>query len=193
MTDKPSGSDTQPNTPSTLPASWGQELSDWPEHAREYAKRLRDEAAANRKRVEELERLRAEAETAQLAEQGRWRELAEQRQAELDALKPRLEVADRVTAETKTRNDKRIEALPPALKALVPDGDPAKVAQWLDALDQALPNPAAFSLDAGNQGGGGAKPVRLTDQERAVAQRFGMTDDEYAKYKAERGQAPNLS
>lgn len=146
---------------------------------------LNHEAAQKRIRATEAEK-RAEQERQQrLAEQGEYKTLFEQTRAQLDELQAYRDRYEAVTNMITATNEKRIAAIPEALRGLVPTGyTPENLAAWLDANQAVLRMPTPPSLDAGARSN--AKPaVTLTPEELRIAQLTGMTPEEYAKYKKE--------
>ena len=92
-----------------------------------------------------------------------------------DALQERL---DAITAQAQAANERRIAAIPDAMKSLVPEyDDPLKVAAWLDANAAVFSRPAPPPLDG--RAGGNGTPATVTDEEvRAYAARMRL-DPEY--------------
>lgn len=155
------------------------------EELRAKVSEVNNESASRRlalkKQQEEMERLQAQ----QLAEQGKWKELAEKRLAELEELKPIKERYEAVQQAVTKSNEARIASIPENMRALVPaDYSPDKLSQWLDANLSLLTVRPAPNLDGGVTGGGGKSPIRLSAEEKQMAARLNLSEDEYAKYKA---------
>lgn len=141
-TDANPKTEAQPVAFEALPPSWQAEI-----------KSLRDEAAANRAKKAELERQQAEAEAKRLAEAGEFKTLAEKRQAELEALKPKAELADKLLGQMDEANKAKIARIPEGQRKLIPTGlDTLALSQWLDAALELLVKPVAPSLDGGRTG-----------------------------------------
>lgn len=167
-----------------LPAKWQAEI-----------KKLRDEAAENRvarnkaaedaaAKAKELE-LAAQREQQRLIEEGKWKELAEKHSVDAARLKPYEERAAALEAQIKAHNETRIARIPEVMRTVIPaDYTPEKLSQWLDANESKLTTPPAPNIDAGAGGGGGKPPVKLTDYERQIAAATGMSEADYAKWKA---------
>lgn len=153
---------------------------------REYVQKLRNEAAEYRVKLKEIEEAQAAEKTRRLEEEARWKELAEQRAAELESLSPIKSQYEAMLETLRASNAKRIESIPEAMRSLVPEyEDPTKVAAWLDANAGVLTTPSMPSLDAG---AGGDKPrvasePKLTDAEIEMARKMGISPEDYAKYK----------
>lgn len=128
---------------------------------------LRKENAASRKKQRELEQAEAqrtaaqkEAEEKRLQEQGEFKTLAEQRAAEIEALKATAAKAEALEGRIKAANDARIAKVPEAMRTLIPDYDVVKLSEWLDANLDKLTKPAAPDFDAGKSGErGGQQPI----------------------------------
>lgn len=160
-----------------------QDITGLPQWAQDVIKGLRDEAAKNRVKAKQAEEQRAKEEAERLAQQGEWQKLAEQRAAELDALKPVSDKAAALEAKIKATNEARIKTLPEAYRGMVPEyDDPVKVSEWLDRNMAALQARSAPNLDGGAQGDA-AKNVKLTAEELAAAKRMGLTPEKYAEFK----------
>ena len=119
-----------------------------------------------------------------LVEQSKFQELAETRGKEL--VKAQDEAA-KVTAYEKTLTEvlaAQIESLPEDKRALVPDElTTQQRLAWIAKNAAILKAPAAFDIGAGRQGGGEGNKVNLTPEELQVAKSFGMTPEDYQKFK----------
>lgn len=131
----------------------------------EYVKELRNEAAANRVRVRELEE-----QIASLRASG-------DRAAELE--KSYTTLIEQVSE----RNKQRVEAVPETLRPLVPEfDDPLKLQRWLDNSLPLLSRPVAPVMNAG--AGKSDRPsddVVLTEQQLEVARRAGVSPEKFAE------------
>jgi hypothetical protein len=122
-----------------------------------YVKALRQEAAGYRTKLKEYEAQQAqmtiaqkEAQEKELAERQEWQKLAEQRAQEVATLTDYKARYEAMLEGVKVNNTKRIEAVPEAMRTLIPEyDDPLKLAGWLDANADKLTKPAAPSLDSG--------------------------------------------
>lgn len=168
----------------SLPEAWQKTIKD-----------LRAEAAATRKRLRDMEgtaeaqaAAAREAEEKRLAEEKRWQELAEQRERELNELKPKVETGSRVIEAFTGSLKKRLEGLPDYLRTLAEKiSDPVELAAWLDENHDKIARPQAPNLDQGSPQGGGGQgntPV-LTPEQIEQAKLMRMTPHAYAKQLAE--------
>ena len=161
-----------------------QNMSELPQWAQDEIKRSRKEAGDYRMRAKAAEEARQKEAAKKLEEQGEWQKLAEQRAAELEAMKSVSEKAEALAAKIQATNEARIKQLPEAYRGMVPDyDDPVKVSEWLDKNAAALQKPQAPNLDGGAQGDA-AKNVKLTAEELAAAKRMGISAEKYAAMKA---------
>lgn len=167
-------------------AADAQNMTQLPQWAQDLVHGLRKEAAGYRT---EKQKAREEAENKErqrLADEQKWQELATTLQAQLDALKPKLEAADSYRATIEATVKARIEALPAQYRTLVPEYEnPAQTLQWLDANAATLKAPAVPVLDAGRTGDTSNKTVRLTPEELEFARRMQISPEKYAARKAE--------
>lgn len=148
----------------------------------EYVQQLRQEAASYRTKLREFEEAQKAEETKRLEQQQEWQKLAEQRAAEVDALRPYQEKYNAMLEAIKAGNEKRVEQVPETMRTLIPPiDDPATLSQWLDAnwtiLTGKPPVPAL-------NGGAGQTPARtqsvtLTDAELQTATKMGLTAEQY--------------
>lgn len=179
---------TPPAQPAPPPAT-GEDVSALPEWAQQkfsqLEQRLSDvnnESAGRRHKLAELEttvKQLTDAQQKRLAEQGNFEELARQKAAELETLKPYEERAKTLEGIIRASNDARIAQVREDLRALVPaDYAPEKLATWLDANWSRLTVKAAPDLDAG-AGTAAGRTMKLTDEERTAAHRFGLTDEQF--------------
>ena len=156
------------NEPTTQQPEVNGDVLDLDTARREIAK-LRQEAASRRKALEDVQAQQAQREQEALAEQGRWKELAEKRQAELDKLSPYQQRAEQLEATLRAANEARINRLPENMRGLVPtEYAPEKLASWLDTNAALLVRPTPPATDAG-AGGSGGGTVIVTDADRAQA------------------------
>ena len=66
----------------------------------------------------------------------------------------------------------------------IPDGSIEQQFRWLKRNYEKLVKPVAPSTAAGKLGAGGSTvQIELSPEESAIAKKFGMTDEEYFKYK----------
>ena len=151
-------------------------------------KRRLDEALeANRKLKDEIDALKKEQQSqleAQLKEQGRYKELAEQRATELAELRPKAETVDTYEATLISVLAAQIAEIPEAMRDLIPDElTTQQKLNWLSKNRSLLVKPAPHDIGAGKVGGGAPQGVDLTPDEVEMAKSFGLSPEEYAKYK----------
>lgn len=181
---EPGAQDKQESAPGAQGESEVEQLPDW---ARKELAELRAEAKKRRLQLREAEITASKAEEERLKEQAKWQELAEKRGKELDALKPREEQFKRFEEAFLATLQKRIEGLPDAYKAIVPDfADPIKTSEWLDANAHLFQQRTAPNIDAGAGNIPTAKGTQvLTQSELEMAKAMGVSAETYAKRKAE--------
>lgn len=120
---------------------------------KQYNLELRKENEKRRKAEEAAEAERKRREQEAMAEQGKWRELAEQREAELQRLAGLAERAERYEALVRQQNEARLARIPEVYRKLAPtDYSPEQLAAWLDANEAVLMRPQAPNLDVGQRG-----------------------------------------
>ena len=152
------GQQTEPEQPNSEHA----QLS--PEQLRAELDAARKQAAGYRTKLRQTEKAKTDAETAAMAEQGKFKELNQSAKAKADAADALQERLDAITAQAQAANERRIAAIPDAMKSLVPEyDDPLKVAAWLDANAAVFSRPAPPPLDG--RAGGNGTPATVTDAE----------------------------
>lgn len=120
--------------------------------------------AANRKKLEE---------------QGNFSELRTQLQAEIEALKPIAERAAALEKIIRDSNDARIQRVPEQYRAMIPaDYPPEKLQAWLNANEALLSKPPAPRFNAGEGAGGAPAASSLTPEQKAMAKKFGLREEE---------------
>ncbi len=154
----------------------------------DYVQQLRQEAANYRTQIKKQEAAQQKAREAELAQKEEWKQLAEERAAQLAEYTPIKEQYEAMIDNLKASNEKRIETVPEDRRSLIPEySDPSKLAAWLDANAALLSmKPQAPNIDgaAGTGQRPGASPVVLSDDEIAIAKKMGMTPEQYAESKA---------
>lgn len=165
--------------PEAVPAAVSETAQTFPA---EYVQQLRQEAASYRTKLREIEEAQKTAEQKRLEQQQEWQTLAEQRAAEVEALRPYQEKYTAMLESVKTGNEKRIEQVPDVMRSLIPPiDDPVTLGQWLDANWTILTGkPPVPTLN----GGAGQTPARtqtvvLTDAELQIAHKMGLTAEQY--------------
>lgn len=152
----------------------------------DYVQQLRQEAASYRVKLKEIEEAQKKADEERLAKQQEWQTLAEQRAAEVEALRPFQDKYAAMLEAIKAGNEKRIEQIPEGMRTLIPPiDDPATLTNWLDTNWQLLTGKAQAPSLNGSAGQGPARTqaVTLTDSELQIAQKMGLTAEQYASAK----------
>ena len=143
-----------------------------PEQLRAELEAARKEAASYRTKLRQTEKQATDAEAKRLAEQGEYRTLYESVKAKADAADALQERLDAITAQAQAANERRIAAIPDAMKSLVPEyDDPLKVAAWLDANAAVFSRPTPPPLD-GRAGGNGTPGMVTEDEINELAARW---------------------
>ena len=170
-----------------------------PADVQDYIKSLREEAKTYRETKttlqQQLEAIK-QAQQTQLAEQGNFKTLSEQRAAEIERLKAFEERSATYEKVIRDGNAKRIEMIPDSKKQLVlPLVDalsPEKLQEYLNANpDLFVKQPAAnYDAGAGGNGGSGKGEPKVTDEDRrqaAIAQANGhnVKPEDIAKRRVE--------
>ena len=125
-----------------------------------------------------------QAQRKALEEQGNFKTLAEQYQAELERTRPAVERMNALETIIRKSNEERLSQIPDSMKGLVPtDYAPERLQEWLNKNAAMLVKPPAPNFDAGAGGNGGRPALPLTPEEQAAARRAGVTDEEFAKAK----------
>ncbi len=160
-----------------------------PQDVQEYIKSLRSEAEKTRKDAkQQLDEIRS-GQQKQLEEQGNYKKLAEDRAAELAALKPFKDRTEALENVIRASNEARIKTIPDMNKNLVqPLIDvlpPERLQDYLNANPNLFVKPDAPNYDAGAGANGGSSGTsKLTAEETEIAKRMGMSPEDYAKAKA---------
>lgn len=174
------GSDTQTDTEQEVNED---DFSAFPEAAQREIRKLRAEAADRRKRLATFEAETRTREQKRLEEEGKFRELAQSRASEIEALSPYKERVVALEDRLKKQNDTRIAKIPDAMRKIVPtDYSVDRLSEWLDANEGVLTTRPAPDLNAG-AGAGGQKTMTLTEDELLAAKKLGVKPEDYAKNK----------
>ncbi len=135
-----------------------------PEQLRAELESARKEAAKYRTELRQTQRAKTEAETAAMAEQGKYKELYQSVKAKADAADALQERLDALMTQAQAANERRINAIPEQMRTLVPEyDDPLKLAAWLDANAAVFSRPAPPPMDG--RAGGNGTPATVTDAE----------------------------
>jgi Skp family chaperone for outer membrane proteins len=145
---------------------------------------VNQESAARRLALRKTQEERDALEQQHLAEQGKWKELAERRQAQLDILSDYQEKYQAVQQAMQAANAKRIAQIPEGWRSAVPTAyTPEQMSQWLDENLPLLTTPKAPDLDAGVKSSGGTQVVKLSDEDLAWAKKLKLSPEQYAQHK----------
>lgn len=190
MPDENNGLDAQalptpPTASGTQATGSGEQgkIEDLPTWAQTLVRELRDEAASRRTALKKQEEEAARATQTRLAEEGKWKELAETRAADAAKLQPYQQRAADLERVLTDSNNRRIVLIPEGMRTLVPQLPAEQVAAWLDANWGLLTRKAAPDIDAGAGAGNGNSAASLTSEQLAMAARMGLTPEQYAKAK----------
>ena len=158
-------------------------IEDLPEWAQDLIRQTRDEAAQRRIALKQQQEDARKREQARLAEEGKWKDLAETREQELAEVKPFQERAEALEKMIRKSNEARIEKVREDMRGLIPtDYAPEKLSSWLDTNWERLVAQPAPNIDAG-AGGGSGQSVKLTVDEQAMAKAWDMTPEQYIAHK----------
>lgn len=158
-------------------------VDDLPDWAQDIIRSLRDESASRRVALKKEQEANRQREQERLAEEGKWRELADQRAHELAKLEPYKERAESLETLISHSNQKRLKSIPESMIPLVPTNySPEQLSAWLDTNFTRLTKPTAPKIDGGATGSS-SSTLQLTDDEKEVARASGLTFEDYAKYK----------
>ncbi len=153
------------------------------------------------KRLVALETAQQERTNTELAEQNRFKELAEQLQKRLDELQAIEATATRYSTALQASNEIRLQQIPDDKRSIVPEyDDPVQLGKWFDdnldkLTDPGKPSPPKLDGGSGSGGSSSDKPLSAKHQDVAdLARRYGYSVDneriaQYALQKPE--QKPN--
>jgi len=158
-------------------------IEDLPHWAQVLVKELRDESAARRLALRKQEDEAAKATQARLADEGKWKELADARAAELAKVTPYQQRAETLEKMITENNLRVIQQIPEQMRTLVPQLPPEQLSAWLSANQALLTRKPAPETDAGAGTGSGGGAGTLTDDEKRMAALIGITNEAFAKAK----------
>lgn len=124
--------------------------------------------AANRKKLEE---------------QGDFATVKTELMAQIENLKPSAERAAALEKILRESNEARIKNVPERKRSMIPmDYPPERLQKWLADNEALLANepPPNFDAGAGAGAGQGSVTPKLTDEQKQLAKKVGMTDEQYA-------------
>jgi len=181
-------SDDTPNNPQLTdnPTPDGAKKAEIPPVPYERFNKVNEERQQLADRLEKLEKAARQKEAEELEKNNEFKTLYEQSKQEAESLRAYKQKAEQYENEARQRNQDRIAALPEERRSLVPDIDDAlKLDAWFsrNAGFLALPTiPNAPKMDGGAGGMGSTKGARLTPEQKDMARKMGMSEDDFAKY-----------
>lgn len=134
----------------------------------------------------ELQRIKSEENDRiqrQLEEQGKFKELNEGLKQQLVEATTKAQKIDSYNEILEQTANTLIEEIPEDLRTLVPDIEISQKLNWLRTNKAKLIKPLAPHNITGEQGAGGSNNIDLTEEERIMAKKFGISDEDYVKYK----------
>lgn len=146
-----------------------------------YISKLNGESQGRRKYIEKMEARLEALETKQVNDakaQGNYKDLYEAEVQKIAELQAQADKAKEYEAQIVASNEARIGQLPDIWKDTVPELPPHQLSTWLDRFLPKATTPSAPNIGAGTSTGGTGDP-KITDDEKAMASRFGMTPEEY--------------
>ena len=136
------------------------------------------------KRLDAMEKASREAEERRLKEANDYKSLYEKTVAEYEEIKPRAQQVDNYQATIEEMLVAELATIPEDRRTLIPDELSADAKLRYISRNRALLSKIApSSVAAGIRGGLESKSVELTPEEHQMAVDYGMSDEEYAKYK----------
>lgn len=150
--------------------------------------RLDEVLESNRKlaeRLEAVEKERAEQLEKQLQEQGKYKELAEQRAQEVANLQPKAKLVDEYEETLKSVLAAEVATLPEEYQDVVPEGLSTKSKiDWLAKNKSKFMKAEPFDIGAGKRGVQKSdKSEQLTAEELEYCKSFGVSPEDYIKSK----------
>jgi alanyl-tRNA synthetase len=153
-----------------------------------------DEEINKRKELEErlqaLEKVSKEAEEERLKDEQRWKELAEKRQQEIEALKPKASVAEEQEKSLQKILKSQIEKIPEDMRVLIPESlTTLEKLEWLELAHDKLAKQPGPDIEAGRRGAGDGSSVTITPALKNAAEQFGLSKEQLqraAQRKAEK-------
>lgn len=136
-------------------------------------------------KLEERERVDREAAEKRLEESQRYKELSDQRAQQIVELQSKADKADQQESALQAVLDARVQEIPEDMRDVVPEGDVIFKLNWITRNMSKILKPVAPDIGAGTIGSNNIQTnrIELSPEEREVAKKFGMSEEEYAKYK----------
>ena len=147
-------------------------------------KKERDANKAAAERLATIEKENQERLEKQLTEQGKYKELAEERAKALAEMQPKADQLEAAQATLKAVLDAQIENIPEAKRSLVPSKlSTEDQLEWIAKNAAQLSKSPSIDQGSGRQGGTQDALVELTPEEREYAKKMGVKPEDYAKNK----------
>ena len=147
-------------------------------------KKERDANKAAADRLAAIEKENQERLEKQLQEQGKYKELAEERAKALAEMQPKADQLEAAQATLKAVLDAQIENIPEAKRSLVPSKlSTEDQLEWIAKNAGQLSKSPSIDQGSGRQGGTQDALVELTPEEREYALKMGVKPEDYAKSK----------
>lgn len=144
----------------------------------------RDAHSAAEKKAEALEKAQQDAERQRLEKSQEFEKLYQATLTELTNLKPKAEQVEEYEKVLSEQLAAEIETLPDEFKDVIPDGLSTKdQLRWLAKNKSKFMKAEPFDIGAGKRGVKPDKKTELTPEEKELARRFGMSEEDYAKFK----------
>jgi hypothetical protein len=146
---------------------------------------VNNRAKAAEERLAKLESERTAENEKRLVEQEQWKQLAEERAQKLAEAERKALKADAYEEEMQSWVESTMNNIPDEYRSFVPDGSVEQQFKWLKKNYEKIAKPAAPPVGAGQRGAGGnpQEQLNLSEEEIAMAKKYGMTPEEYAKHK----------
>ena len=146
---------------------------------------LKKEREANKAAADRLATIEKENQTQlekQLVEQGKYKELAEERARALAELQPKADKLDSAEATLQLVLDGQILQIPEDKRKLIPDyGTVEDRLNYIAANGDLLRKAEAFDIGASSRGGkSDKKSVVLTDEQKQMAKKLNISNEDYA-------------
>ena len=146
---------------------------------------LKKEREANKAAADRLATIEKENQAQlekQLVEQGKYKELAEERARALAELQPKADKLDSAEATLQLVLDGQILQIPEDKRKLIPDyGTVEDRLNYIAANGDLLRKAEAFDIGASSRGGkSDKKSVVLTDEQKQMAKKLDISNEDYA-------------
>jgi len=135
-------------------------------------------------RLEQLEQERKAENEKRLMEQENWKQLAEERAAKLEEAERKAQKADSYEQQAEERYQKIFDTLPESMqKALPKKYSTIDRLNWIEDNREIFAKPQPPDTTGRRGAGGSGVEIDLTEEEIAMAKKFGISAEDYAKYK----------